>query len=110
MHAVACDAHVSEGVFPEFVAGTPVDLHAPCQHFAHWWSCTIAGQATYIPDYFVVSGKLNCNYNPTEIETQAGDHLQILSISHAWLIARNARTGKTGWIPAEKVISTSWID
>ena len=102
MQAMARFPHEGEGEFPEFAAGTPVQLGAPCMSFAHWYACTISGHNTYVPDYFVVSGQLICSYNPTEIQTLVGDELQVLSLSYGWFYARNTRTGKVGWVPADK--------
>ncbi|GAB7127408.1 hypothetical protein JCM19000A_19150 [Silvimonas sp. JCM 19000] len=105
MKAIAVDTHVGEGPFPEFARGTPVTLIAPNEKYPHWWSCTIEGHNTYVPDYYVVQDKLDRGYNPTELQAEPTDELEVFAISYSWLVARNNRTGKVGWIPADKVAS-----
>ena len=75
-------------------------------HFLHWYPCVIEGHETYVPGCFVFDGKLNRDYNPTELAAEAGDILQVQEIVYAWLLATNTE-GVTGWLPAEAVISAS---
>jgi len=97
--------HPGEGAFPNFPKGMRVHLaDEECQHFIHWYPCIIEGHETYIPESFVTDGRLNREYNPTELVQQAGDELEVLEIINAWLVAKNAN-GKIGWIPAESVSS-----
>ncbi|MCL2547158.1 MAG: SH3 domain-containing protein [Oscillospiraceae bacterium] len=97
--------HPGEGDFPIFMAGTAVNRTGEnCTHYLHWYPCDIDGHNTYVPECFVVDGKLARDYNPTELVASAGDILDVLEIVHAWLVARN-QDGVIGWIPAEVVIS-----
>ena len=46
-------------------------------------------------------GALAADYNPTELDVAPGDRLEVLGIQGAWLHARDAARGRSGWIPAE---------
>jgi len=105
MNVTVIQNHAGEGQFPDFVKGTAVEITGEeCAEFAHWFPCTISGYATYVPIRFVTDHRLNRDYNPTELIQSIGDKLIVLEIIHAWLFAKNT-TGKTGWIPAEAVVS-----
>ncbi|MCL2368791.1 MAG: SH3 domain-containing protein [Oscillospiraceae bacterium] len=97
--------HPGEGRFPTFLKGTAVTLAAEDDaDFRHWYACNMQGYDTYIPGAFVSDGKLNRDYNPTELVQITGDVLEVTEIVHAWLFATN-ESGETGWIPAVSVIS-----
>jgi len=98
--------HPGEGTFPTFVKGTAVTTGEECTHFLHWYPCVIEGHETYVPECFVTSGKLSCDYNPTELVAEFGDILEVQEVVYAWLIATNDN-GVKGWIPAESVISVN---
>ena len=58
-----------------------------------------------IPMFYVHmlrDGALAADYNPTELDVAPGDRLEVLGIQGAWLHARDAARGRSGWIPAEK--------
>jgi hypothetical protein len=98
--------HPGEGAFPTFAKGTMVTMDEECTHFLHWHPCVIEGHETYVPECFVTSGKLICDYNPTELVAEVGDILEVQEIVYAWLIATN-ENGAKGWIPVESVISVN---
>ena len=90
--------------FPTFAKGTPVTMEQEADaHFLHWYPAVISGHETFVPGSFVTEGKLNRDYNPTELAQVAGDILEVREIVNAWLIVTNAQ-GTTGWIPAEVVV------
>lgn len=105
MKVKVIQVHAGEGQFPSFKEGTSVKVgDAECVEFPHWWPCEIEGYKTYIPEVFVVNGKLNREYNPTELVQDIGDILEVREIVNSWLLATNDK-GETGWIPAEAVVS-----
>lgn len=93
------------GEFPTFAKGTPLEIAAEEDtDFLGWYACNIEGYEPYVPKIFVTDGKLNRDYNPTELIQNVGDILVVKEIIFAWLLATNDK-GITGWIPAECVIS-----
>ena len=97
--------HPGEGQFPSFKKGTDVNMvKEECNDFKGWYPCEIAGHKTYIPGIFVKDGKLTRDYDPTELVQETGDVLHVQEIVYACLFAKN-ESEKTGWIPAESVIS-----
>jgi len=75
-------------------------------HFYDWHECVIGGHETFVPISFVQDGKLNRDYNPTELSAKVGDILIVQEIVNAWLIVENVE-GVVGWIPAENVVSAT---
>jgi hypothetical protein len=96
--------HLGEGSFPTFAKGSAVTIGEECTHFPHWYSCSIQGRETYVPESLIHAGELIRNYNPTELVAEVGDVLEVHDIVYAWLFAVNAQ-GVSGWIPAESVLS-----
>jgi hypothetical protein len=96
--------HLGEGSFPTFSQGSAVTMGDECTHFLHWYPCKIDNYETYIPELYVTDGKLNRDYNPTELVAETGDVLEVSDIVYAWLIATD-KDGITGWIPAESVVA-----
>lgn len=95
------------GEFPTFEKGTPVSLaKEEDAEFLGWYACEISGYQSYVPKVFVSEGKLTRDYNPTELIQETGDILEVQEIVYAWILATNDQ-GKTGWIPAECVMSVS---
>jgi len=92
--------HPGEGQFPTFSQGANVKMGEGCTHFLNWYACEIEGYPTYIPDVFVVDGKLMRDYNPTELICEVGEIVEIKEVFYAWFIAIKA-DGTIGWIPAE---------
>ncbi len=97
--------HPGEGHFPTFVKGTNVLLKDECKHYLHWYACVIDGYETYVPESYIIDGKLIRDYNPTELIQDEGTVLYVLDIVNAWLLVKNEE-GVVGWIPAESVVST----
>jgi len=106
MKAKVIKKHQGEGDFPTFEKGTKVTVKDECTHFLNWYACDIAGHQTYVPKIFVCDEKLTRDYNPTELVQEVGDVVEVQEIVYAWLIATNEK-GKTGWLPAEVVVSTN---
>lgn len=102
LHVIVTTAHANEGPFPTYPQGTAVDLLAPCDEFFDWHACRIQGRDTYVYVHMLRDGALAADYNPTELDVAPGDHLEVLGIQGAWLHARDAARGRSGWIPAEK--------
>lgn len=94
-----------QGVFPNFQKGTPVNIaEKEDEDFLGWYACDIEGHKSFIPKIYVSGGKLNRDYNPTELIQKEGDILEVKEIVYAWLLVTNDK-GTTGWIPAENVVS-----
>jgi hypothetical protein len=97
------------GIFPDFAKGTTVDVaENEDDDFLGWYACVIDGHDTFVPIVFVDDGKLNRDYNPTELIQDLDDILEVLEIYNAWLLATNDK-GVTGWIPAECVTSVTKV-
>ena len=98
------EKHDGEGQFPTFSKGTLVSVKEACTHYRHWYACKIDTYFTYIPESYIVNGKLIQDYNPTELVQNVGDIVTVKAIVYGWLFAVN-EDKKCGWIPAEKVVS-----
>ena len=111
------EKHVGYGDFPHFKKGTPVtDLEIDCLYEnnsldiwgcyskGHWYSCKIGEYKTYIPDIYIKNGKLNQDYNPTELKVKKGQTLTLIKIVFEWLYVKDEKDNE-GWIPANKVIT-----
>lgn len=107
MQVKVIEKHEGEGEFPTFSKGTPVALKEACTHFFNWYACEIEGYQTYVPITYINMGKLIRTYNPTELNQEVGDILEVKEIVNAWLMVYNG-DGETGWIPVEKVVSMSY--
>jgi len=95
--------------FNTFAKGTLVNLSGEEDvQFKGWYPAIIEGHETFVPKVFVCNGKLNRDYNPTELKVKSGDVLKLQEIVNAWLIVTNAE-GLTGWIPAECVVSAHQV-
>lgn len=93
------------GIFPNFATGTQVEITGPeDDEFLGWLPVTIEKWETFVPESYLKGERLNRSYNPTELEVQIGEILEILEIANAWLLAKT-EYGKIGWIPAERVVS-----
>lgn len=103
MKLYARQAHQGEQSFPTFSRGTLVENLTPCALYAHWFSCTINGYATYVPDVFVQDGCLNCEYNPTELCVEQGDEVSLIALYFEWALVR--KDEQIGWLPCEILTS-----
>jgi hypothetical protein len=92
--------------FPTFAKGTAVSELIPGtdDEMAHWFPCVIGSIETFIPETFVTDGKLNRDYNPTELIVEKGQTLTLMELVFEWLYVKN-ENGKEGWLPASKVVS-----
>jgi len=105
MQARVIQDHSGEGQFPTFAKGAVVTLTGgEDDYFKHWFPCVIEGHKTYVPESFLADGLLARDYNPTELVQCVGDVIEVKEIVNAWLFAAN-KSGQTGWIPSETVIS-----
>ena len=94
--------HISEGIFPLFKAGSNVLIKEECNTFFSWYSCEIDGYSTYIHEDYFEDGKLKADYNPTELDAEAGDILDVLLIKNNWLYCMT-KDKNFGWIPGDNV-------
>ena len=94
--------HVSEGSFPLFRAGSTVLIKDECNEFFAWYNCEIEGYSTYIHEDYFENGKLTADYNPTELDAESGDILEVLLIKNNWLYCRT-QNESYGWIPGDNV-------
>lgn len=103
MKLYALQSHQGEQDFPTFSRGTLVENLAPCARYAHWFSCSIDGYATYVPDIFVENGCLNRDYNPTELQVVQGDEVSLMALYFGWALVRKGE--QIGWLPCEILAS-----
>ena len=94
--------HESEGTFPLFKAETNVLIKDKCDGFFAWYSCEIEGYSTYIHEDYFENGKLVTDYNPTELDAEPGDVLEVLLIKNNWLYCKT-EDEIFGWIPGDNV-------
>jgi len=104
MNLQITDNHDGEGIFPLFKKGTAVRDFTQVTGDSHWWSCTIEGHSTYIPDCYVSENVLNQDYNPTELIVRKGQTVRLLAVVFEWLFVQDEH-GCAGWLPAHKAIS-----
>lgn len=95
--------HQSEGIFPTFAKGVPVEHLSPCAKYPNWHQCQILGHNTYVPSHFVNNHHLATDYNPTELTVVKGDIVEVLEIHYAWAIVRH--NDEVGWLPCEILAS-----
>lgn len=96
---------VHPGLFPTFVKGESVRVIGPEDtDFLGWYPCMIQGRETYIPNVFLTDGKLNRDYNPTELRFSVGDVLTVKEIVGGWVLAED-KSGQIGWVAVECVKS-----
>ena len=98
------EKHDGEGAFPLFTKGTVVSDLIDCEESSHWYSCVINGHETYIPETYVVDKILVKDYNPTELVVEKGQVVILIEVVFEWLYVKD-ENGKSGWLPANKVIS-----
>lgn len=98
------ELHEGYGTFPLFPKGSAVSDFRPSGESPHWFACVIGGQETYVPEVCVAAGRLTRDYNPTELVVQKGQVVTLLAVVYEWLYVEDAH-GKTGWLPASKVVS-----
>ena len=98
-------AHQNIGIFPTFPQETEVVVKQSCDKFVDWYLCEILGYTTYISRYLLKDNRLLIDYNPTELDVEINEELEVVAIYGAWLYARDSKRVKCGWIPAEKVTS-----
>ena len=94
--------HVSEGVFPLFKKGSSVFIKEKCDEFFAWYSCEIEEYNTYIHEDYFENGKLTKDYNPTELNAESGDILEVILIKNNWLYCKTENE-TAGWIPGDNV-------
>ncbi|TNH06494.1 hypothetical protein [Testudinibacter sp. TR-2022] len=102
MKLTAIEMHKNEGLFPTFTAGCPLENLQPCAKYTHWFSCSIQGFDTYVPESFIENNQLNQSYNPTELNVNIGDTVELLAIYYEWAIVKNS-TQQVGWLPLAKL-------
>ena len=102
MKVIVNKKHVSEGIFPLFKARSTVLAKDKCDTFFAWYSCEIEGYSTYIHEDYFEDGKLTIDYNPTELDAEPGDILEVVLIKNNWLYCRT-KNGIFGWIPGGNV-------
>lgn len=61
------------------------------------------GTLPYISRYLLKNNKLTIDYNPTELDIDAGELIEVIAIYGAWLYTKDIKQQTYGWIPAEKV-------
>ena len=104
MKLLVTDNHDGEGSFPLFKKGTAVNDFKPVNEESHWYSCSIEGHSTYIPDTYVVDGVLALDYDPTEMIARKGDTVRLVAVVFEWLYVED-ESGKQGWLPSSKAVS-----
>lgn len=93
------------GIFPTFPKGTEVEITGEEDtDFLGWYPCKIKGHESFVPQVFVENGKLNRDYNPTELLVSVGDVLTVKEIIGAWLMVED-KNKKLAWLAAECVKS-----
>lgn len=97
------DNHDGEGNFPTFKIGSEVTVIEDCQFYLNWQKCIIENLVTYVPKSYITNGKLNCEYNPTELICKVGDTVTIDKIVYGWIYGKC--NDQVGWIPCYKCIS-----
>ncbi len=93
--------HIGEGQFPMFIKGTQVNNLQPCAVYPNWFSCEIEGYKTYVPSHFVENNTLLVDYNPTEIDIEANELVELLELHYQWAVV--SYKDAIGWLPVEKL-------
>ena len=101
LHVIVTTAHANEG-FSDLPAGHGRGLAGALRRVLRLACLPHPGRDTYVYVHMLRDGALAADYNPTELDVAPGDHLEVLGIQGAWLHARDAARGRSGWIPAEK--------
>jgi len=104
MRLLVKEEHNGYGVFPLFKKGAAIRNLSPCNEYPHWFSCIINDYETFIPETYVIDGILIKDYNPTELIVKNKQIVILEEIVFEWLYVRD-ENGKSGWLPASKIIS-----
>lgn len=97
------DPHKSLGLFPTFKKNTKVKNKTLCNNYSHWFQCTINDYKTYIPDCFLdENDNLIVDYNPTELDTQVGEEVLLITVCYEWALVKNS-INQIGWLPLSKL-------
>jgi len=89
--------------YPTFPKGTEVIIHKESEHF-NWLEVEIQGKEAYVAEDFITDGRLNRDYNPTELDGKIGDVIEIKEINTLWVLAEDMQ-GNIGWVLGENVVS-----
>lgn len=104
MKLLVIEAHDGYGTFPLFSKGAVVNDFTANDEYPHWYSCVIDGHETFIADIYVTDGILVKDYNPTELIVKKDQIVTLIDIVFEWLYVEDDN-GRTGWLPASKLIS-----
>lgn len=95
------ESHQTLGAFPTFSKGTKIENKAPCERYAHWYSC-IKDHQTYVAECLIHNDCLITDYNPTELTVQTGEKVLLITICYEWALVKN-QTNQIGWLPLAKL-------
>lgn len=99
-----------DAAYPEplcFREGKQVKILAPPEDWHGWhWCETTNGEKRWVPLQFLTVqgsvGKLNRDYEATELSVEPGEELTLLEITAGWGWCENS-DGKLGWVPIENL-------
>ncbi|UYZ84198.1 hypothetical protein MTZ49_01025 [Entomomonas sp. E2T0] len=96
LQVTTTSSHQNEGIFPTFPKGTRVTIKESCEEFVDWYLCEIDGYTTYISKYLLEDNELVIDYNPTELDINKNENLEVISIYGAWLYAKDIKNQHYG--------------
>lgn len=104
MKVKSIEAHRNEGLFPNFLKGSFVELGKLTTNYIGWYYAEIQGYKTYVPIEYITDNHLNVDYNPTELDGECDEVFEVLEIVHEWAVVKNT-SNQVGWYPLAKLVS-----
>lgn len=77
-----------------------------CEWPGWLWATDREGRSGWVPEAYLTvidsTAELLRDYNATELDSEAGDNVEILERESGWALCRNA-DGAVGWLPEDKL-------
>ncbi|OOR89768.1 hypothetical protein B0181_06050 [Moraxella caviae] len=107
MRCTVLKKHQNIGIFKTIAAGTRLTNIKPCPSYEHWYSADVGGLQMFVYGGFLANDVLTVDYNPTELDVDCGDVVELLGIYGAWAWVRmsapmhkdSVQAGEMGWLP-----------
>lgn len=109
--------HQNIGIFKTIPAKTRLRNVKPCQNYPNWYSANVGDVEIFVWGGFLLDNVLLVDYNPTELDVNVGDLVEVLGIYGDWVWAKiltpthytSMLTNTMGWLPCV-ILSGGYFD
>ncbi|MDO4893906.1 hypothetical protein [Moraxella sp.] len=109
--------HQNIGIFKTIPAKTRLRNVKPCQNYPNWYSANVGDVEIFVWGGFLLDNVLLVDYNPTELDVNVGDLVEVLGIYGDWVWAKiltpthhtSMPTNTMGWLPCV-ILSGGYFD